>query len=55
MKKNKQKMNRFTTLISKNVRLSMCFAFELTIILGVVLTYYFLPILLNYGPRYYKH
>lgn len=49
MTKNKTK--KFSNLISKNIRLSACLSFDLTILLGIVLTYYFLPILLNYGPR----
>lgn len=44
------KFERFKKWMSSNVRLSACLLFELIIMLGVVLIYYFLPIFLNYGP-----
>lgn len=44
------KFERFKKWMSSNVRLSACLLFELVIMLGVVLVYYFLPIFLNYGP-----
>ena len=44
------KFERFKKWMGNNVRLSSCLLFELVIMLGVVLVYYFLPIFLNYGP-----
>ena len=38
-------------LIKKNVRLYSIVVYSLIIFVGVSLTYYFLPILLNYGPN----
>ena len=44
------KTKKVSNWISKHLRFSVCAIFELTILLGVLLTYYFLPIFLNYGP-----
>ncbi len=44
------KFEKLRKWFSSNVRLSACLLFELVIMLGVVLVYYFLPIFLNYGP-----
>ena len=46
-RKKKSKLSKF---ISNNLRLSACLVFALVIFIGVALTYYFMPILLNYGP-----
>lgn len=48
--KSKHKVGFISKFISHNVRLSLCLCFDTIILLGVLLTYYFLPILLNYGP-----
>ena len=44
------KLKKIKNWFSNNVRLSACLLFELIIMLGVVLIYFFLPIFLNYGP-----
>ena len=44
------KFERLKKWMNSKVRLSACLLFELIIMLGVVLIYYFLPIFLNYGP-----
>lgn len=44
------KTKKVSNWINKHLRLAVCSIFELTILLGVLLTYYFLPIFLNYGP-----
>lgn len=44
------KTKKVSNWINKHLRFSVCAIFELTILLGVFLTYYFLPIFLNYGP-----
>ena len=44
------KFEKLRKWFGNNVRLSACLLFELVIMLGVVLVYYFLPIFLNYGP-----
>lgn len=44
------KFKKIKNWFSNNVRLSACLLFELIIMLGVVLIYFFLPIFLNYGP-----
>ena len=44
------KFEKLKKWFGNNVRLSACLLFELVIMLGVVLVYYFLPIFLNYGP-----
>ena len=46
-RKKKTKLSKF---INNNLRLSACLVFALVIFIGVALTYYFMPILLNYGP-----
>lgn len=46
----KRKNNPISKFFSKNARFAACFYFAFTIFLGVLLTYYFIPILLNYGP-----
>lgn len=50
MMNQRKKQSKLSKFINKNLRLSACFVFALIIFLGVALTYYFLPILLNYGP-----
>ena len=49
MKKNKL-MNKISNFFKKNVRFSACFYFAFTLLIGVLLAYYLMPILLNYGP-----
>ena len=44
------KTKKVSNWINKHLRLTVCSIFEFTILLGVLLTYYFLPIFLNYGP-----
>ncbi len=39
------------SLIKKNVRLYSIIAYGLILLLGIAIAYYFLPILLNYGPN----
>ncbi len=50
MMNQRKKQSKLSKFINKNLRLSACLVFALIIFLGVALTYYFLPILLNYGP-----
>lgn len=50
MKKTKSVFSIIDKLISKNVRISLSIVFTLIVLIGIGLTYYFLPILLNYGP-----
>lgn len=51
MKKKKSKiLSKISQFFSKNARFAACFYFAFTIFLGVLLTYYLIPILLNYGP-----
>ena len=50
MMNQRKKQSKLSKFINNNLRLSACLVFALVIFLGVALTYYFLPILLNYGP-----
>ena len=50
MKKTKSVFSIIDKLISKNVRASLSIVFTLIVLIGIGLTYYFLPVLLNYGP-----
>ena len=51
MKKKKSNvLSKISQFFSKNARFAACFYFAFTIFLGVLLTYYLIPILLNYGP-----
>ena len=43
----KQKLSKF---INKNLRLSITLSLALTVLVGIVFCYYFLPISLNYAP-----
>ena len=49
MKKNKL-ISKISNFFKKNVRFSACFYFAFTLLIGVLLAYYLMPILLNYGP-----
>lgn len=49
MKKNKL-ISKISNAFKKNVRFSACFCFAFTLLIGVLLAYYLMPILLNYGP-----
>ena len=41
----------FSNLLKKNVKLYTVLAYGVVLLLGVILAYYFLPILLNYAPN----
>ena len=45
-----KKINLFSNFVSKNVRVSICFTVAIVVLLGIALCYYFMPLLLNYGP-----
>lgn len=45
-----KKINLFSNFVSKNVRVSICFTVAVVVLLGIALCYYFMPLLLNYGP-----
>lgn len=51
MKKNKQKTSKISRFIAKNPRFATCLYFALVLLLGAALLYYYLPLLLNYGPN----
>lgn len=50
MMNQRMKKSKLSKFINNNLRLSACLVFALVIFIGVALTYYFMPILLNYGP-----
>ncbi len=50
MSKNKKQVSKLSKLVSENIRASACLTFSIIALIGILLTYYFLPILLNYGP-----
>ena len=43
----KQKLAKF---INNNIRLAITLALAVTVLVGIIFCYYFLPILLNYAP-----
>lgn len=50
MTKEKKNLSLFSNFVSKNVRVSICFTVAVVVFLGIALCYYFMPLLLNYGP-----
>ncbi len=50
MKRPKKKQDKLSIFFNNHIRLSACLIFAFVVLFGVALTYYFMPILLNYGP-----
>ncbi len=52
MSRKKRLTDTISNLVNKKVRFFACVLISLVVLIGVLLLYYFLPILLNYGPRH---